>query len=355
MQSKKGFSRIVVKAGSSLLSSKDNHFTIEYLSRIINQVNSLIEDNKEVVLVSSGAIACGMSLLKIKKRPKDIAMLQAAAAIGQSELMGIYRRLLRPYNRMCAQLLLTWEDFEDRKRYLNVRKTILTLLRQKVVPIINENDTVSTDEIRFGDNDKLSSLVANLIGADLLLILSDVDGLYRLPEKEVIRIVEKITPQISRICTNTDKQTCVGGMSSKIGAIKIAVSSGIPSIVANGRSADAILKAASGQSEGTLFLPKEQDLKARERWIAYGARPKGLIIVDDGAKEALVRNGKSLLSVGIAAIKGGFLKDDLVGIADKKMREFARGKVNFSAKELEAHKGLRLKKEVIHRDNLVLL
>lgn len=334
---------------------RDGRLSLRYISAIARQINALLEDKREVVLVSSGAIACGMALLNLKQRPKEIAGLQAAAAIGQNELMGIYRKLFGSHKRICAQLLLTWEDFEERTRYLNVRKTVLTLLRQKVLPIINENDTVATDEIRFGDNDKLSSLMASLIGADLLIILSDVEGLYRLPGKEVIKTVERITPQISQLCCNTDKQTCVGGMSSKIEAIKISSHSGIPAIIASGKSADTILKAASGQPVGTFFLPQGKNLEARKRWIAYGARPKGAIVIDEGAKNALVKDGKSLLSVGIAAIKGTFLKNETVSILDAGMREIARGKVNFSAKELEARRGIRLKEEVIHRDNLVLL
>lgn len=337
------------------MASGGSRLSLRYISAIARQINALLEDKREVVLVSSGAIACGMSLLNLKQRPREIAGLQAAAAIGQNELMGIYRKLFSGHKRICAQLLLTWEDFEERERYLNVRKTVLTLLRQKTLPIINENDTVATDEIRFGDNDKLSSLMASLIGADLLIILSDVEGLYRLPGKEIIRVVEKITPQIIQLCCNTDKQTCVGGMSSKIEAIKIASHSGIPAIIASGKAADTILKAASGDPVGTLFLPQSKNLKARKRWIAYGARPKGAIVIDEGAKNALVKDGKSLLSVGIAAIKGTFSKNETVSIIDTGMLEIARGKVNFSAKELEAQSGMRLKKEVIHRDNLVLL
>lgn len=355
MQLKRGFSRIVVKVGSSLMSAKDARLSIEYINGIVRQVNALLEAHKEVVLVSSGAIACGMSLLKLKKRPSDISSLQAAAAIGQSELMAIYRRLLKRHNRLCAQLLVTWEDFEDRRRYLNIRKTLQNLLKGRILAVINENDTVSTEEIRFGDNDRLSSLVANLIGADLLLILSDVEGLYRLPAREVIGVVEKITPEINELCCNTDKQTCVGGMSSKIEAVKIAANSGIPAIIASGKAPDTILKAASGQPVGTLFMPKGQNLEARKRWIAYGARPKGALVIDEGAKNALVKSGKSLLSVGIVAIKGTFANNETVSILDRCMQEIARGKVNYCAKELEERKGARLKKEVIHRDNLVLL
>lgn len=355
MQSRKNFLRIVVKVGSSLITGKDKGMGLEYLKNIVDEIAVLFGEDKEIVLVSSGAVSCGMSLLHLKKRPKDMAGLQATAAIGQIELMNVYRKLLEKNNLLAAQLLLTWDDFEDRKRYLNMRLTLSHLLKSKVLPIINENDTVSTDEIRFGDNDKLSALVATLVGADLLLILSDVEGVYRLPQKEVIELVEEITPQIRRICCNTDKEACVGGMSSKITAIKIATDSGIPAIIASGKMRGSLLKAASGQKVGTLFLSKASCVRGRKRWIAYGVRPRGEIVVDEGAKTALVKNGKSLLSVGIVEVKGSFAAGETVSILDATRKEFARGKVNFSSEELTAHKGLRLKDEALHRDNLVIL
>ena len=383
MQSRKSFSRIVVKVGSSLISPRANAIELKYLKALIEQIEKLWLDNKEVVLVSSGAVACGMSLLGLKKRPRDMDSLQAAAAIGQNELMAIYRRLLKEKNRLCAQLLLTWDDFENRNRYLNVRATLRTLLKNKALPVINENDTVSTDEIRFGDNDRLSAMVANLIGADLLLILSDVDGLYRLPGKQVIERVDEITPEIISFCCKTDKPEgsglasysqshkpegsglasysqshkpgCVGGMSSKLEAIKIAGGAGVTAIIANGRSKDSLLKSVYGQSIGTFFAPHKPCLKAKKTWIAYGVRTRGRLIVDSGAKKALVEAGKSLLSVGIGEIEGDFKPDDIVSIVDKDHNEFARGKVNFSAKDLRRLKGRRLEEEVIHRDDLVIL
>lgn len=355
MQLKKTLFTLVIKVGSSLISSKDNRINVKYLQSIVSQIDELFNNDKRVILVSSGAIACGMSLLKIRKRPKDIAGLQAAAAAGQSELMGIYRKLLRRHSRLCAQILLTWEDFEDRARYLNVKQTIFKLLDSGILPIVNENDTVSTDEIRFGDNDKLSSLVASLVDADLLLILSDVDGLYRLPKKELIKRVDEITPEINRLCCKSKREVCVGGMSSKIEAIKTATNSGIPAVIANGKSKDVLIRVASGERVGTFFSHKEDKLRARKRWIAYGVRTKGAIIVDDGAKDALVEKGKSLLSVGVVGVKGDFKENETVSIVDRKDFEFARGKVNFSAKDLASHKGVQLKREVVHRDNLVIL
>ncbi len=355
MQSKKSFSRVVIKVGSSLISSKCGSITLEYLKNITAQIARLLDESKEVILVSSGAVACGMSVLRLNKRPKDMAGLQASASIGQNELMALYRKLMGADKRICAQVLLTWEDFEDRARYLNVRHTLLYLIKNKILPIINENDTVSTDEIRFGDNDKLSALVANLVSADILIILSDVDGLYRLPKKEVIRVVSEITPEINRLCCSTDKETCVGGMSAKIAAVQIATGAGIPCVIANGRDKDSLLKAASGNDVGTLFLPKNSLIKAKKGWIAYGVRAKGALIVDDGAKNALINCNKSLLAVGVSAVKGNFKKNDTVSVLGTDMSEFARGKVNFSSKELDANKGSRLAREVIHKDNLVIL
>lgn len=355
MLQQKKFSRIVVKIGSSLLSAKGAAITLKYLEPVMRQINGLLLKGTDVVLVSSGAIACGMHLLRLSRRPKDISGLQAAAAIGQNELMGIYRRLLKSRKRLCAQILLSWDDFDDRERYVNIRHTIGNLLKNKVLPIVNENDTVSTEEIRFGDNDRLSSLVANLMGADLLIILSDVDGLYKWPKKEVISVVNEITPQIKALCCSTDKEFCVGGMSSKIEAIKSATALGIPCVIVNGKSKDVILNIAAGKPQGTFFLAKQLSIGAKKRWLAYGGRVKGVLVVDDGAKKALVTEGRSLLSVGITGIKGVFRKNDVVSIVDANLCEFARGKVNLSSEDIDSHKGERIKEEVINRDNLVIL
>jgi glutamate 5-kinase len=289
----------------------------------------------------------GMSILRLEARPKELGLLQAAAAIGQHELMNVYRRSFKERGLNCAQLLLTWEDFDDRKRYLNAKNTLLTLLKLKSVPIINENDTISTDEIKFGDNDRLSALVSNLISADLLIILSDVAGLLD-KNKNVIKVVDEITPQIKALACPTDKKTSVGGMITKIEAAKIAVDSGIPCVITDGRKKEGSIQ------QGTIFLPKKGHLAAKERWIAFGTKPKGKIMVDDGAKSALI-NKKSLLSVGISACEGNFDAGDIVSVRDKSNLEFARGKVGISSGDLEKVKGRRSDKEVIHRDNIVIL
>ena len=226
-QSQKNYKRIVIKIGSSLFYSQYNNLDCGLLNEIAAQVSDLMAEGKEIILVSSGAIALGMSILKLQSRPKELSYLQAAAAIGQHELMDNYRRFFKHKQINCAQVLLTWEDFDDRGRYLNAKNTLLTLLRLNTVPIINENDTVSTAEIKFGDNDKLSALVSIMTGADLLIILSDVEGLLD-KDKRVIRIVDKITPAVRGLACPTVKLACIGGMVTKLEAARIAVDSGIP-------------------------------------------------------------------------------------------------------------------------------
>lgn len=347
----KEYKRVVIKIGSSLLSSDGKTIDSQFIENITRQIIGLINYDREIIIVSSGAIAMGMFVLRWKARPIQIFDLQAAAAIGQNELMNVYRRYFKEFK--VAQVLLTWDDFNDRKRYLKAKNTLLALLKYRSIPIINENDTVSTDEIKFGDNDRLSALVAGLLSADLLIILSDVDGLID-KDKRVIRIVDEITPQIKALACPTDKKTCVGGMITKIEAAKIAMDSGIPCVIANGRTNDIVASVLrEPEKHGTLFLPKE-GLTAKKRWIAFGTKPKGKIIVDEGAKKALI-DKKSLLSVGVVALDGSFECGDVVSVTDKGTCEFARGKVCFSSKTLDRIKGTRSDKEVIHCDNIVIL
>ncbi|MFH1202613.1 MAG: glutamate 5-kinase [Candidatus Omnitrophota bacterium] len=347
---------IVVKLGSSVIVSASGGIDHERLRNIVFGISDLYEKGKSVVLVSSGAIACGMSLLGLQKRPKEINQLQAVASIGQIELMSLYSRLFNEKKRHCSQVLLTWDDFNNRVRYINAKHTLFSAVKYNSVPIINENDAVSTDEIKFGDNDRLSALVANLIDADLLVILSDVDGLYRQNEKEVIKVVERLDASILKMVSDGHKEACVGGMSSKLEAIRIATQAGIPSIIANGKTDGILNKIMDNDYLGTFFLPKTKGLVAKKRWIAYGTKPKGKIIVDKGARVALSEKNKSLLCVGITDLSGDFQKGDIVMICEEKMREFARGISNYSALELKkAKKGSRLGKEVVHRDNLVII
>jgi glutamate 5-kinase len=325
-----------------------------FVQGITQQIVRLRQEGREILLVSSGAIALGMSLLKLECRPKELSQLQAVAAIGQNELMNMYRGFFEKNNAHCAQVLLTWEDFDSRKRYLNAKNTLITLLRLGAIPIINENDTVSTEEIKFGDNDRLSALVASLVSADLLVVLSDIDGLLGEDKKTVVRIVDEITPKIKKLACPTDKATSVGGMVTKLEAARIAIDSGIPCVIANGRKVDIINLAVNKPQEcGTLFVSKK-NLDARERWIAFGTKPKGKIIVDAGAKNALL-NRKSLLSVGVVMAEGGFDQGDIVSIAEAQSGEFARGRSNLSRRQLDKVKGRRFDKEVIHSNNIVIL
>lgn len=352
-QSAKNYKRVVVKIGSSLFRS-DCALDFSFVQNISKEITQLSRDGKEIILVSSGAIALGMSLLKLSCRPKDLSELQAVAAIGQNELMNMYRGLFKKNDVTCAQVLLTWEDFDSRKRYLNAKNTLLTLLKLGSVPIVNENDTVSTQEIKFGDNDRLSALVATAVSADLLVMLSDVDGLLGEDKKTVVRIVDEITPKIKKLACPTDKAACVGGMVTKLEAARIAIDSGIPCVIANGRREDIVSQAVkSPEACGTLFVSKK-NLDARERWIAFSTKPKGKIFVDAGAKNALI-NRKSLLAVGVVSAEGVFDQDDIVSIADVEGSEFARGKSNLSRRQLDKVKGQRFDKEVIHSNDIVIL
>jgi glutamate 5-kinase len=343
----KDYKRIVVKIGSSLFCSASGEVNLTSIGKFSSQILSLIENGKEIVVVSSGAIALGMHKLKIKERPTGLSDLAACASVGQSELMNAYSRFLG--NKViAAQILLTWEDFNDRIRYLNAKNTIEALLKLgNVVPIINENDSISTEEIKFGDNDTLSARVASLIGADILIILSDVDGLLD-KDKKIIRVVAEITPQIKALASPTNKKVSVGGMITKLEAARISTDSGIPCVIASGHKNDIFLS----ESFGTLFVPKK-GLTAKLRWIAFGTKSKGRINIDEGAKLALLNN-KSLLSVGVVSVEGNFERGEIVTVISKNL-EVAKGKAGISAKELSKVKGLRCDKEVIHRDDMVIL
>lgn len=361
---------IVVKVGTKVLTGKGYELDMGQIKVLSDQVAAISKKGIDVVLVSSGAICAGMGLLGLKGRPKQLSELQACAAVGQAHLMKMYDRFFRQRGLLTAQLLLTQEDLNDRKRYLNAKATFQALLREGVVPIVNENDTISTDEIKFGDNDKLSSLVANLIGADLLILLSNVDGLYRYEglkrDKTPIAVVDRITDEIEALAEKGTDELGTGGMVSKLQAAKIVVNSGIPCIIANGKKENILTDIMEHKSVGTLFLPSSVKMTARKRWIGFSARPKGKIRVDDGAKEALMKKDKSLLSSGIIELNGEFKRGDIIGIEDSLGKEFARGIVNYSFQELNSIKGLRTSEiykvlgykredEVVHKDNLVIL
>ena len=360
MSEGKKIKRIVVKIGSSLFCSADNTIDLSILGAIVReQIIRLMDSGTEVCVVSSGAIALGMNTLGLSERPAKLPELQACAAVGQNALMNAFQKSMDK-GFHCAQVLLTWEDFTDRDRWINARNTLNTLMRagqyagKRVIPVINENDTVSTNEIRFGDNDQLSARVACLVSADLLVLLSDVDGLLD-RDKAVVRIVEKITPELRQLAAPTGKKTSVGGMVTKLDAVKIASDAGIPSVIANGRRKGVILSAfTEPERAGTYFCPGNKCLAERQRWIAFGTKRKGTVSIDDGAKKALC-DGKSLLSVGVVGVKGDFSAGDIVSVAGTNASSFAVGKVALSSKELGEVKGKRFAREIIHRNDIVII
>jgi glutamate 5-kinase len=349
--------RIVIKVGSGVIANYKLKPRTARLRSLIDQMARAHRQGIEVVFVSSGAIVLGMGELGIVKRPTDVAQLQGLAAIGQAVLMKTYSDLFSKAKMKCAQVLLTWDDFDDRRRYNNARSTLKVLLEQGVVPVINENDTISTDEIKFGDNDKLSALVAGLVDADLLLMLSDVEGLYKYEdgEKIIFKEVAEITPDIEALALGTTKKHISrGGMSAKLQAVKIAVQSKTPCIIAHGELKDVLTRVLKGERIGTFFSEKEDKLLSRKHWISFGARPKGMLIVDPGAEKAVMEGGKSLLLPGVLSWDGNFKKNDIVIVCNKDHQEIARGITAYSVSELHKIEDKKGKKEVIHRDDLVL-
>jgi glutamate 5-kinase len=363
--------RIVVKVGSSILASVEKGLHYEVFSHLTKEISDLKRQGYEIVLVSSGAIAAGMEKLGYKTRPQAITQKQATAAVGQTRLMNIYENYFSRFQQMVAQVLLTHDDLSHRRRFLNARNTLLTLLELGIIPIINENDTVAVDEIKFGDNDNLSALITNLIGADLLIILTDIEGLCDSdprvnPNARCIPLVEDTDVDMGGIVGETKSEMSVGGMISKVKAARKASRFGIPTVVARGTKEGVLHQILKGKEIGTLILPKREALSSRKHWIAFNPKPKGDVIVDDGAKKAIVQRGKSLLPSGVVKIKGSFDRGDLVTCLGPRGKEFARGLVNYSAPELEKIKGLRSDQiestlgykysdEVIHRNDLVVL
>ena len=363
--------RIVVKVGTSSLTYANGKLNLPQIDLLARQLTDLYNQGKEVVLVSSGAIATGMGRLGLEEKPKDIPKKQALAAVGQGVLLHIYEKMFAEYGQIVAQLLLTKADLDNHVRFLNARNTLLALLKMGIIPIINENDTVSIDEIRIGDNDTLAATVGVLIEADLVILLSDIKGLYdsdphKNPQAHLLEVVEKIDEQIENIAGKAGSNLGTGGMITKISAAKIANNAGIPMVIAHGAEENILAKIVKGENVGTLFLANDVKPHLRKCWITFGCKINGSLLVDDGAKNALVSNGKSLLSSGIKAVEGNFSKGAVVSICDENRREFARGMVNYSSKELEIIKGAKSKEindllgykdydEVIHRDNLGLL
>lgn len=352
----KDVSRIVVKLGTGVLTDSSKQPDLAQMERLVGQIAQQRQSGKELVLVSSGAVGAGMGALGYQKRPADLADLQACAAVGQSRLMAIYERLFGAFGYSVAQILLTHDDLQHHERHLNARNTLVTLLRHGVIPIINENDVVSFTELKFGDNDKLSALVASLLPADLLIILTTVDGLvanFGKANPKTIPTVEQIDSDLESLAGGTNSPTAVGGMASKIQAAKIVVRSGIPLVIASGRKSSGLARVLEGTQEGTLFVPQPTRLQGRKRWIAFFHHPAGALFVDDGARKALRESGKSLLPPGIARCEGQFNAGDVVRICDLNGTEFARGISAFDSAAIQGRKLQRV--EVVHRDNLVVL
>jgi glutamate 5-kinase len=349
-------SRIVVKLGTGVLTDERKQPDLAQMEQLVAQVAQQRQAGKEVLLVTSGAVGAGMGALGYEKRPAELAELQACAAVGQSRLMGTYGSLFSRFGLHVAQVLLTHEDLEDHDRHLNARNTLVTLLERGVVPIINENDAVSFTELKFGDNDKLSALVACLLPADLLVILTTVDGVienYGQPGARTIPTIERLDPSLEREAGGTLSATAVGGMISKIQAAKIVVRAGIPLVIAMGRKHDVLARVVSAEPEGTIFVPRPNKLKGRKRWIAFFHHPKGMLVVDEGAKRALREQGKSLLPPGVVRCEGEFAAGEVVRLCDPDGTEFARGISGFAAHIIRA--GQVARTELIHRDNLVIL
>jgi len=352
----KDITRVVVKFGTGVLTDSRRQPDPAQLAQLVAQVAEQRKAGCELVLVTSGAVGAGMGAMGYEKRPNELAELQACAAVGQVRLMAIYADLFARHGLSVAQVLLTHADLQHHERHLNARNTLVTLLDRGVVPIINENDAISFTEIKFGDNDKLSALVASLLPADLLLILTTVDGVienFGRANPSTLPLIERIDAALEKLAGGTDSTTAVGGMKSKIEAAKIAVRSGIPMVIASGKKKNVLASVLSGAEEGTLFVPQENKLKGRKRWIAFFHHPKGALFVDDGAKLALREKGKSLLPPGVARCEGGFAAGDVVRICDQDGTEFARGIAKFGAEEVRSRKLARV--ELVHRDDLVIL
>ena len=361
--------RIVVKVGSSTI-SEGAHLNEAALDGLVHDLALVKQDGVEVILVTSGAIAAGWPQLGLKQRPNTLPHLQAAAAVGQIRLMAAYKDRFSNYEQRAASMLLTRDDFSNRERYTRMNDTLRALLHFGVIPIINENDTVAVDEIKVGDNDTLSAYVTNLAQAELLVILSDQAGFYTAdprhdPNSELIHTVNTISDEIWQAAGAAGTTDGTGGMVTKLRAAEIVTSSGEMMVMAHGREPLVVTRLLKGELIGTLFLPQSR-ISGRKRWIAYSRPPKGRLIVDNGARDALVQGGKSLLPAGIRRVKGNFDYSDTVSCLTENGVEFARGLVNYNAvdtaklagkhtKDIENILGYRDYDEIIHRDNLVLL
>ncbi|MEK7280011.1 MAG: glutamate 5-kinase [Nitrospirota bacterium] len=367
----KGCKKVVLKIGSNIISSVEEGLDYQRIEELAREISTLKGTGREVIIVSSGAVVSGIKKLGLKSRPASIPIKQAAAAVGQSRLMWAWESAFEHFNETVAQVLLTGDDMTSRTRLLKSRNTISTLLEYNVIPVINENDTVATEEIRLGDNDNLAGLVANLTDANLLIILSDVDGLFTEDPRSnhqarLIPLVSRVTPDIEKMAGDTATKEGTGGMQTKIQAAKRVSASGAYTIIICGLDPKNLSRLFAGEEIGTIFLPETQPLKARKHWITYALRPKGRLVLDDGAVEALRTKGKSLLPSGVVSVNGRFTIGDPVSCYDGQGVEVAKGLVNYPSSDLLRIKGIKTSEiekvlgykdydEVIHRDNLVLI
>jgi glutamate 5-kinase len=367
----KSAKRVVIKLGTRVLTEGDNSIAYPVIRSIVKQAAELVLRGKEIIIVSSGAIALGLSRMQLERRPGDITLLQAAASLGQSRLMHAYENEFDGCGCETAQLLLTYEDIQNRKRYLNIRNTIFTLWSFGTIPIVNENDAVSFSEIRFGDNDLLAAYLANMIDADLLILLTDIEGLYekdpkKSPSSRLLSEVRKIDDRLLEAVRGKGSSFSSGGMESKLKAARIAAKGGIGTVIASGRTCD-LGRLFSGAEIGTFFLPSGRKMQGKKRWIAFSPKVSGRIVIDGGGEKAIVKEKKSLLPAGVRAVYGSFRLGSNVSIENEEHREIARGLSNFSSDEIALIKGMNSKRipevlgsdtyfeEIVHRDNMVIL
>ena len=364
--------RWVIKVGSALVTKNGRGLNLDTIANLASQLAKLVDTGKEVILVSSGAIAEGMNRLAWDKRPHAVYELQAAAAVGQMGLVQAYESCLQKHSLHSAQVLLTHEDLKDRKRYLNARTTLRKLLRLKVIPVVNENDTVSTDEIKFGDNDTLAALVSNLVEADALIILTDQQGVLEKPPNENVstnKLIDEISANdalLDQVAGPSSGELGRGGMVTKISAARIAARAGATTIIASGNTDNVLLEIANGKQHGSLLYAEKQPLVARKQWIANQLYTQGELTLDDGACKVICKDGKSLLPIGVQNVKGNFGRGEVVSCVNLAGVEIARGLINYNAheatqlvgkasKEIEKILGYVEEPELIHRDNLVVL
>lgn len=361
--------RVVIKVGSSTITHDSGQLNLARLERLALELADLHNEGREVVLITSGAVAAGIGRLGYKEYPKTMPVKQALAAVGQGTLMQMYEKFFSEYGKLIAQVLLTKDDFDERLRYLNARNTLTTLLQMGVIPIINENDTVAVDEIRFGDNDTVSALVAEIVDADLLIILSDIDGVYdddpRVnPAALRFNELDDVPALTEATLKGRGTQFSSGGMYTKFQAARICIASGIAMVIANGGEKNVLRQVMSGEQIGTLFKPGTR-LQARKRWIGFSGQTHGVVGIDEGAVLALRKKGRSLLPTGVISVNGDFERGNIVIVADPDGQEIARGLTNYSSDEVRqiaGHKTSEIEKilgskdynEIIHCDNLTL-